>query len=339
MNSLLTTRRAVGLLALIAAVAVAAAACNSSEDDPVEAGSATGTNSDADTVEDDDADGQEGAGQDRASAAGYPIDVETSSGVVTIEIAPTRIVSLSPTATEILFAIGAGDRVVAVDQFSDYPPEAPEGTLDGFAPDLESILAVEPDLVVASGLPDDVASGLGENGVPVIFQPAAASFDDTYDQVAQLGVATGQIDEASAVNAEIRREIDEVVAALPELETPIRVFHEIDDSFYTATSNSFIGQIYATMGFENIADPLDDGSGFPLVDGEAIIAADPTLIVYTDEVTYDADDIAARPGWDAVTAVAAGRIVEVDADIASRWGPRLVEFMHVIVGAVAGADA
>ena len=293
---------------------------------------------DADAGTDTDDGGESPAGDDDepGSAAGdFPREVETAAGTVLIEVRPDSIVSLSPTATEMLFAIDAGAQVAAVDLYSDYPPEAPEGTLDGFVPDLEAILANRPDLVVASGLPEDVAAGLGDSGVAVMLLPAALSFDDTFDQIAQLGEATGRIDEAAALNAEIRAEIDDVLADLPETDTPVRVFHEIDDSFYTATSASFVGQVYETMGFANIADPLDDGTGFPLIDGESILAGDPSLIVFTSQAPYTADEIAARPGWSGVTAVARGNIVQVDADIASRWGPRIVEFMRAIADVVA----
>lgn len=292
--------------------------------------SAEGDGTDADDDSDDTA---------RATSSGYPREIETTAGPVTVPAPPQRIVSLSPTATEILFAIDAGELVVAVDLFSNHPAEAPTGTLDGFVPDLEAILSEEPDLVVASGLPEDVAAGLADSGVPVILQPAALSFDDTYDQIAQLGEATDRIDEAAAVNGEIRQGIEAVLANLPDSDEPVRVFHEIDDSFYTATSDSFIGQVYATMGFENIADPLDDGTGFPLVDGESIIAADPTLIVFTSQAGYERDDIVARPGWETVTAVASDNVVEVDADIASRWGPRIVEFMEAVAAVLAPVDA
>ncbi len=258
----------------------------------------------------DPAAGDDGGAAD-ADGGDFPREVETAAGTVLIEAEPESIVSLSPTATEI------------------------EGTLDGLVPDLEAILANDPDLVVASGLPEDVEAGLVDSGVAVMLLPAAQTFDDSYDQIAQLGEATGQLDQAAALNAEIRADVDELLVDLPEADTPIRVFHEIDDSFYTATSASFIGQVYETMGFVNIADPLDDGTGFPLVDGESILAADPSLIVFTSQAPYTAEDIAARPGWSGVTAVASGNIVQVDADIASRWGPRIVEFMRAVADVVA----
>ncbi len=125
-----------------------------------------------------------------------------------------------------------------------------------------------------------------------------------------------------------------MLAGLPDRDEPPTVYHEIDDSFYTATSNTFIGQVYAAMGLENIADRYDDGSGYPLIDGETIIAADPDVIVYTTQAPYDAADIAARPGWASIAAVANDRIIEVDADMASRWGPRIVDFMEAIAQSV-----
>lgn len=346
MNALPKLRRLLGLFAVLAALGMVAAACGSDDaaaDDSEAPSSAGADTAEDDAMEDDEAMEDDAVEEDDAmededameeTLGEYPRDVETSSGTVTIAAQPQSIVSLSATATEMLFAIGAGDQVVAVDQYSNYPAAVPEGTLDGFAPDLEAILANSPDLVVASGLPEDITAGLTDAGVAVMFLPAAASFDDTYDQIAQLGEATDQLDGAAAANADIRAGIDEVIASLPESETPVRVFHEIDDSFYTASSGSFIGQVYASMGFENIADPLDDGSGFPLVDGESVIAADPSLIVFTSQASYTLEDILARPGWDTTTAVSEGNVVQVDADIASRWGPRIVEFMEAIAEAV-----
>ncbi len=291
-----------------------------------------GSDTDAETVADEAADGTAGdepAGVVEDDPADDPVDEAAEENV------PARIVSLSPTATEMLYAIGAGEQVVAVDLYSNYPSDAPEGTLDGFVPDLEAIAAAQPELVVTQGLPPDVEAGLTELGITVLTQPAAAALDDVYAQIADLGIATGQIDGAAKTNAEIRAGVDAVLAGLPEQETPLTVFHEIDESFYTATSNTFIGQVYTAMGLENIADTHDDGTGYPLIDGETIIAANPDIIVYTSQAPYDADAIAARPGWESISAVANGRVIEVDADIASRWGPRIVEFMQAIADSLA----
>ncbi len=275
-----------------------------------------------------------GCGSDADTAADEATESAEPAAATATEEIPTRIVSLSPTATEMLYAIGAGEQVVAVDLFSNYPEEAPDGELDGFVPDLEAIVATEPELVVTQGLPEDIEAGLTALGITVLTQPAATGLDDVYAQIADLGAVTGQIDGAAETNAEIRTGVEDVLAGLPERDEPLTVFHEIDESFYTATSNTFIGQVYAAMGLENIADAHDDGTGYPLIDGETIIAADPDVIVYTSQAPYDAEAIAARPGWDSISAVANGRIIEVDADIASRWGPRIVEFMEAIAESV-----
>lgn len=306
-------------------------------------GVAVGCGSDADTAADEALDTvdtadvtaeESGADVDDAAEQAEEESTESDEPDPIAAGVPDRIVSLSPTATEMLFAIGAGDQVVAVDLFSNYPDEAPDGTLDGFVPDLEAIVATEPELVVTQGLPEDVEAGLTELGIAVLTQPAAASIDDVYAQITELGDVTGQIDGAARTNAEIRAGVEDVLAGLPERDEPLTVFHEIDESFYTATSNTFIGQVYAAMGLQNIADAHDDGTGYPLIDGETIIAADPDVIVYTSQAPYDAEAIMARPGWDSISAVADGRVVEVDADIASRWGPRIVEFMEAIAESV-----
>ncbi len=250
---------------------------------------------------------------------------------------PQRIVSLSPTATEILFAIGAGDQVVAVDQFSYYPPEAPVTDLSGWDPNVEAVLSYEPDLVVISNDANDLMAGMDAVGIEVLLSSAPADFEGGYDAVVQIGMAVGRVDEAAALVASLRGEIDAALAAAPD--APVRVYHELGDALYSASSSSFIGAVYAAMGAVNIADEADaDGYGYPQLTEEYIVVADPELIVITDQVGYTVDDVAARPGWGEVSAVRNGNIVVVNADIASRWGPRLPQFIAAVaeaIGAVA----
>lgn len=301
------------LLAMLFAFALVAAACASDEaaDTATESGESTGTT--------------------EAEADAFPVTVTHDGGDTTIGAQPTRIVSLSPTATEMLFAIGAGDQVVAADSLSNYPAEAPTTDLSGFEPSLEAIAAEDPDLVVLSFDTGEIAAGLEEIDVPTLVFGSAFTIDDVYRQIAEFGIATGHIDEAAEVNGEIRAGIEEIVAGVEPSDTPIRIYHELDDTFFSASSNSFIGALYALLGVENIADEADtDGFGFPQLSPEYLLEADPELIIFTDQVGYSADDIAARPGWDAITAVANGNIVQVNADVASRWGPRIVEFLEII---------
>lgn len=293
------------------------------------------------------ADAEDSANSDITSAPDTSVTTEAMSEdeepTTTEETAdeadyPASIVSLSATATEILFAIGAGDQVVAVDSFSNYPSEAPTTDLSAFEPNLEAIVAYDPDLVVISYDPGELVAGLEAVGIPTIVQFTATSLDDVYSQVADLGVATGQIDGAAEVNDQIRAGIEKAVAEAPATETPVRIYHELDDTFYSATSSTFIGQMYELLGMTNVADVMDaDGSnfGYPQLSPEYLIEADPQMIVITDLVGYDADDVAARPGWTVLSAVKSGNIVQIDADIASRWGPRVVEFVEQISAALA----
>ena len=246
---------------------------------------------------------------------------------------PQRIVSLSPTATEILFAIGAGDQVVAVDQFSYYPPGTPVTDLSGWDPNVEAVLLYEPDLVVISNDANDLMAAMVAVGVEVLLSPAPADFEGGYGAVADIGIAVGRVDEAAALVADLRAEIEAALAAAPDVE--VRVYHELGDTHYSASSNSFIGAVYAAMGATNIADEADvDGYGFPQLTEEYIVEADPELIVITDQVSYTAEDVAARPGWGEVSAVRTGSIVVVNADIASRWGPRLPQFINAVAEAL-----
>ncbi len=246
---------------------------------------------------------------------------------------PQRIVSLSPTATEILFAIGAGDQVVAVDQFSYYPPEAPVTDLSGWDPNVEAVLSYEPDLVVIANDANDLMAGMDAVGVEVLLSSAPVDLEGGFASIAELGIAVGRVDEAAALVADLRGEIDAALAAAPDV--PVRVYHELDNTYFSVSSNSFIGAVYAAMGAINIADEADaDGYGYPQLTEEYIVEANPELIVITDLVGYTAEDVAARPGWGEVAAVRNGNIVVVNADIASRWGPRLPQFINAVAEAL-----
>ena len=254
---------------------------------------------------------------------------------------PQRIVSLSPMATEILFAIGTGEQVVAVDEFSYYPPEAPVTDLSGWNPNVEAVLSYEPDLVVIVNDANDLVAGLNAVGVDVYLSPAPAEFESGYAAITELGTAVGRFDEAQALVADLQADINAALDAGPG--APVRVYHELDDMYFSVSSNGFIGAVYTAMGAVNIADEADpDGYGYPQLTEEYIVEADPELIVITDLVGYTAEDVAARPGWGEVSAVRNGNIVMVKADIASRWGPRLPQFITAVaeaLQAVAEADS
>ena len=244
-----------------------------------------------------------------------------------------RIVSISPTGTEMIFAIGAGDRVVAVDQFSYYPDDAPVTDLDGWNPNIEAIASYEPDLVVMQTNGDLIAS-LEALGIEVWAHDAPLALDDVYVQIEQLGAVTGQTGEAAVLIADMRARIDDLIAAAPDA-SGLSYYHELDNTLYTVTSTTFIGQVYGLFGLASVADPADaDGSawGYPQLSDEYLVDADPDVIFLADTLCcgQNAQTVAARAGWDQLTAVQTGRVVELDDDIVSRWGPRLVDFIAAI---------
>jgi iron complex transport system substrate-binding protein len=270
------------------------------------------------------------------AAADFPVTIEASNGEVTIEARPQRIVSMSATATEILFAIDAGDQVEAVDSTSNYPPEAPTTDLSAFEPNAEAVAEYDPDLVVLSDDINDIVASLEALEIPVILQPAATTIDDTYAQIEQLGRAAGRVAEASEVVASMRSEIQGLVDRTPTFEEPPTYYHELDQTYYSVTSDTFIGHIYSLAGLESIADQAKGGGDYPQLSAEFIIEADPDLIVLADTKCcgITAEEVEGRPGWDQLTAVETGAIVEMDDDVASRWGPRVVEFLRLVVDEV-----
>lgn len=265
---------------------------------------------------------------------GFPIVIHASNGsLLTLDNEPRRIVSLSPTATEMLFAIGAGKQVVAVDADSNYPPSAPITTLSGFQPNIEAIAGYAPDLVVASDDTAGLVRGLASVNIPTLLEPAATNLTGTYDQIRQLGSATGHATAATALVARIRSDVASIVASEGKPTRPLFVYHELDDTYYSATSRTFIGQLYALLGLRNIADGASGAApDYPQLSSEYIVNTNPDLIVLADTKCchQDLQTVAARPGWGSIAAVKTGKVVGVDDDVASRWGPRVVDFLRVI---------
>jgi iron complex transport system substrate-binding protein len=162
------------------------------------------------------------------------------------------------------------------------------------------------------------------------------SFDDIYVQIEQLGAATGHVAEAAELVANMQADIAEAVASVPTLETPLVFYHELDPTFYSVTSNTFIGQVYGLFGLRNVADTAEGTSDYPQLSAEFLISQSPDLIFLADTKCCGetVETVAARPGWDAITAVADGGVIELDDDVASRWGPRVVELVQTIAASV-----
>ena len=253
--------------------------------------------------------------------------------------APSRIVSLSPTHTEMLFAIGAGEQVIAVDSLSNYPPEAAAvlTELSAFEPNVEAIAAYEPDLVVISDDFTGITEQLAAVDIDVWSGPAPFDLDDVYAQIQELGTVTAHSAGADELVAEMRADVEAILAGAPELEEPLTYYHELDDTYFSVSANTFVGQIYGLLGLRNITDLTEVDTDYPQLSAEFVVSADPDLIFLACTVGCGttAESVAARPGWSAVTAVREGGIVALDDDVASRWGPRVVELLRVAADAVA----
>jgi len=280
-------------------------------------------------------------GSPSEEAPAFPVTVGGTNGSVTIERQPERIVSLSPTATEDLFAIGAGDQVIAVDDQSDFPAVAPTTELSGFEPNVEAIAGYEPDLVVFATEPGDLGASLEALGITALQLDAAPTLAVAFDQIEQLGLATGHAPEAETLVADLQAAVDELVAGA-DPSSGLSFYFELDDTFYSVTSKTFVGQLFELLGLRNIADAAGKGSGgYPQLSAEYIIEADPDLIFLADTECcgQTPETVAERPGWDGIAAVADGGVVPLDEDVAQRWGPRVVDLLEEIAAAAEAAGA
>ncbi|WP_127782576.1 ABC transporter substrate-binding protein [Rhodococcus sp. X156] len=307
-------RRAPALAALLAALALVLTACGAERTDPVTPTAGTA----------------------------YPLTVQADNGDATVPARPSRIVSLSPTGTEMLFAIGAGSQVIAVDSYSTYPPDAPITDLSAFTPNLEAVLAHEPDLVVASDDANGLVDGLRTAQVPTLLLGAADQLEDTYAQLNTLGTATDHTAGAQAVVSGMQQKVTDIVASVPQQTTPLSYYYELEPTLYTVTSASFVGTLLARLGLTNIADSAGSpGNAYPQLSAEALAKADPDLVFLADTkcCNANAQTYAARPGLGGSTAVATGSIVALDDDLASRWGPRTVDLLAAAADAVRSRSA
>jgi len=278
----------------------------------------------------------------RASSGGFPVSVAAANGTVHVKKRPTAIVSLSPSATEMLYAIGAGSQVKAVDSNSNYPPQAPRTKLSYFNPNVEAIAAERPDLVVIS---NDSSNGkslttrLAVFRIPVLELPAPANLAGVYAEFDQLGQATGHVRQARAEVSTLRSQVRKIIAAAPHRAKPLTYYYELDKTYYSVTSDTFIGRLLALLGMKSIADSAKAASaagGYPQLSAEFIVKANPDYIILADTICchQNAASVASRPGWNGMTAVRSKHIISLNDDIASRWGPRIVDLLRAVLAGI-----
>ena len=279
--------------------------------------------------DDSDADGT--AATEAPAASSGVAESENDGGL--------RIMSLSPAHTEILWAIGAGDDVVAVDSLSTYPAETASVVteISAYEPNVEVIAEYEPDVVVIGDDFLGLAEQLDAIGIDAWTSAPPTTLDEVYAQIIDLGTTVGHVEGADELVASMTAEFEAIVAEAPVFDEPLSYFHELDDTLYTVTSATYIGAVYELFGLRNIADATESDTDYPQLSAEFIVSEDPDLIFLADTKCCgaSAESVSARPGWGALSAVSNGSVFAMDDDIASRPGPRLVDYARSVAEALA----
>jgi iron complex transport system substrate-binding protein len=269
----------------------------------------------------------------------FPVTIATPNGVGQIKSRPKAIVSLSPTATEMLYAIGASRQVEAVDSLSDYPAGAPVTKLSAFQPNVEAIVADKPDLVVISDNINGLEKKLAALSIPVLDLAAPADVNGEYSEFEQLGRATGHVAQARREVATLRSQLAQIVASVPKRSKPLTYYYELDQTYYSVTSSTFVGSLLSLLGMKSIADAASSAAssgGYPQLSPEFIVRANPDYIILADTVCchQSTRTVSSRPGWSSLTAVKAGHVISLNDDIASRWGPRIIDLLRTVASGV-----
>ena len=244
---------------------------------------------------------------------------------------PKRIISLSPSITEILFEIGSGNQVIAVDNLSNYPNEAPITDISAYDPNVEAISLLNPDLVILSYNIKNLKTALKKMGIETIYLPAPLNFEDILDQIDYLGLQTGNEDKAKKLISKMKNRM-KTLQKLRENETATKIYHEIDPNYYSPSKFSFIGDIYQKLNYKNVANKADISNlGYPKLSPELIISENPDLIVLPGKDNKYVEKVKLRPGWGYIEAVKKNNFLLTNNDIASRWGPRILNFASILV--------
>jgi iron complex transport system substrate-binding protein len=256
-----------------------------------------------------------------------------------------RIVSLSPTATEMLYAIGAGDQVVAVDSLSTYPTEVADKVtkMSAYEPSVEAIIGYTPDVVLISNDMNKITEQLqsiSSQKITVWTGAAAATLDDVYKQITELGALTGHDKDAATLIESMKSRIAKATENVSAPMSAQSYFYELDNTLYSVTSNTFVGALLKPFGLTNIADGVEVGNDYPQLNAEAIVKANPSVVFLADTkcCATNTAEVAKRPGWAGIDAVKNGHVVELDDDVASRWGPRVVDLVEQFAAAISAAN-
>ncbi|MEX0683678.1 MAG: ABC transporter substrate-binding protein [Dehalococcoidia bacterium] len=261
----------------------------------------------------------------------FPLTIADDNGIeFTFDEAPGQIVALAPSFVEVLFAVGAGDSIVAADENTDYPAEAAViPKLSGYEPSVEAIAAYEPDLVLIFFDPGGLQDSLVNLDIATMYLETPATLDGVYDQIETLGEITGRSDEAAEIVSGMQDDIAAVLAELDDVDAGLSVFHELDPMLFTVGPGSFVDEIYTLLKTTNVAEST--GEPYPQMSTEAVIAAAPEVVLLADsDFGESLATVAARPGWDQVPAVLNERVYPVPASLLSGPTPRLVDDIQLL---------
>ncbi|SES02664.1 ABC transporter substrate-binding protein [Psychrobacillus sp. OK032] len=270
----------------------------------------------------------------------FPITMTDAVGnEITLEAAPKTIVSMMPSNTEILFALGLNEEIVGVNDYDNYPAEALEKEkIGGQEFNVEKIVAMNPEIVFAHesglGMGEAGLQQIRDAGVKVFVVKNAGDFDQTYTTIEQIGRATGKLAEAENIVEDMKAKVEEVKEKVAKVETKKTVFVETSDvpEIYTPGKGTFMQEFLDMVNAENIAA---DQEGWFMISPEEIVSRNPDVIIvmysYVDGIV---DSVKARDGFDTVTAVKNDAVVQVDENLTSRTGPRLAEGLEEIAKAI-----
>jgi iron complex transport system substrate-binding protein len=276
----------------------------------------------------------------QAATTKYPLTISSGGFTTKISKEPKRIISLSPSATEIFFSIGADKQILLVDSLSNYPKKAPISDISAFEPNVEAIVGKKPDLVllsVDSMKSTEIRNALIKLNVPVLMEKAPTQLSDVYAEIKVLGKVTNKQTKANALAKKMAANI-KLILAKAKKSSGVRIFHELDDTYYSVTSDTFIGRVYKDFGVINVADAAAgaDSYGYPQLSAEYLLKSDPQAIFLADaQYGVNPESVAKRAGWSQISAVKNNKVFALTADVPSRWGPRLVDFYRDIAKALA----
>ena len=272
-----------------------------------------------------------------AATAAFPLTLtDDANRSVTLKAAPQRIVSLAPSNTETIYALGKGAFVVGVTEYCDYPAEAKaEPKIGGFTQiDLEKVIGLAPDLVLATDIhAKSIVPELQNRGL-IVFVIEPKNVDEVISKLSVFGKLLGAPDEVNRLSAQLKSRMDSVTSKVAAAKTKPRVFYEIDKTLFTPGPGSFVDDLLTKAGAANIAS--DAKGGYGQLSTEIIIARDPEVILLGDMLFGETPEtLKARPGWGNITAVKTNRIIPVpDENLVARPGPRIIDGLEMVARAL-----